>query len=302
VAFESGTATDFWDVFDKFKTFITTHADLVSASEEWTVNEDNESAGVSRELFLEGPGLGGTDEIFVQMKSVVDTGDDEYNIQFNGVDGYNSLVDYDSQMNLSPPVGALAWDTSTPYWFFANGRRFIIVLKVGTVYECVYCGLILPYGTTSEFPYPMLIAGTTDSLARRYSDVGHMHGSFFNPRDAGSWLRTHDGTYIEGRNIGTNNAQVQGAFMVWPWMGDIGESIRENFDGSYPLIRATLMGAPSLDEELDPNTWGVMDGVFYTSGFSNASENTITDGGDTYHVFQSAHRVGYGDFCALLEA
>ena len=262
MAFESGTATDFWDIFDKFKTFITSHADLVSASETWTVNRDETSAPSYRRLFLEGPGLGGTDQIFVQLRSVVNTGDDEYNIRFNGADGYNSLVDYDSQMNLSPDAGALAWDTSTPYWFIANGRRFIIILKIGTVYECVYCGLMLPYGTTSEFPYPMFIGGTTDVMTRRYSDTSFMHGSFFNPRDQGAWLRVHDGSYQMVSNYGTNGAVIDVDVSAWPWYRNIGFKIRENFDGSYPLIRSTLMGFPSADATEDPNTWGVLDGVF----------------------------------------
>lgn len=303
MAFEAGTATDFWDVFDKFKTFITTDADLVAASEQWTVNRDEASASSYRRLFLQGPGLAGLDEIYVQMRSVVTVGDDEYNIRFNGADGYNSLVDYNSQMGLSPDAGALCWDTSTPYWFFASGRRFIIILKVGTVYECVYCGLILPYGTTSEYPYPMFIGGTTDSLYRRFSDTSFMHGSFFNPRSEGAWLRMHDGSYLECTNYQTNGAEAgesHGA-QVHPWDGNKGFDMRECFDGSYPLIRGTVVGSQDADYDLGVANFGVLDGVFFVPGFSNASENTITEGADTYHVFQSAHLNGLGDFCAILE-
>lgn len=295
MAFQSGTATDYWDIFNKIKAFLTANG--------WTTNKDDAVVDSYRHLYLQGPGLTGTDDIFVQIRSAITPQEDVWNITINGADGFNTEVDYNSQPGLSPNARMMLWNTAMPYWFFANGRRFILVFKVGTIYECAYAGLLLPYGTSSEYPYPLFVGGTCDNTGRRYSDEGPTRGSFFNPRDLGAYIRVHDGSWHMVSHFANNgNTLAPGKGLVWPWARNLGTEFRENFDGSYPLIRGTVMGSPSADYDVDSNTYGVLDGVMYTTGFGNASENTITVGGDTYHVFQSAHRTGFGDFCAILEA
>lgn len=297
MAYQQGTATNFWDFFDKLKSFVT--------SQGWTVNRDDNVVDTYRQLYLQGPGLTGTDDIYIQVSSFITANEDEWNILINGADGFNSEVDYSSQPGLSPNARMLMWNTSMPYWFFVNGRRIIIVMKVGTIYECAYAGLLLPYGTTSEYPYPLYVGGTSDSAARRYSDEGPTRGSFFNPRYFGAYIRAHDGSWEAVAHYSSNGGVYSpntNHGLVWPWSNGLGYYFRENLDGSYPLIRGTVMGTPTGDADESSNTYGVLEGVFYTTGFGNASENTITVGADTYHVFQSAHRTGYGEFCAILEA
>ena len=42
-----------------------------------------------------------------------------------------------------------------PYWFIANGRRFIVIVRVSSVYQSAYAGFILPYHLPNTF-YPAL--------------------------------------------------------------------------------------------------------------------------------------------------
>ena len=47
------------------------------------------------------------------------------------------------------------------------------------------------------------------------------------------------------------------------------------------------------------NTYGVLDGVHFITGFGNAVENTVTIGAETHVVLQDVTRNGLGDFFTM---
>ena len=65
MAFTSGTATDYLDLLNRLKQFVT--QDMLPANERWTVLRW--VPGPPAELVLQGPGLAGTDQINVGILS-----------------------------------------------------------------------------------------------------------------------------------------------------------------------------------------------------------------------------------------
>jgi hypothetical protein len=196
-----------------------------------------------------------------------------------------------------------------PFWLVVSSSRIVLVVKVGPVYEALYLGYLQRYGTPGQWPYPLAV-GSSATNAFRYSHTGAEHTHFVDPfgdnngsthystlrvRDAaGAWqavTNSHPST-------GANQLDTPG---VWPFnarnCADLCTALRPALDGSYTLqpVVVTMDGQSGRARAI----YGTLDGVRQVAGAGNASENTITDGGDTYLVVQNAFRTGAGDFWAL---
>lgn len=149
------------------------------------------------EVILKGPGMGGTDEIFVGIRSEYDTAAGWFNLFLNGYSGYdlneNSWLDqpgalpgYSAGQPLAVPM-VPCWDTTMPFWFVASGRSFRFAVKVSTSFEGGYLGFMLPYATPAQYPYPLLVGGSlvpqdnVRSAEWRYSYANWRHGVFPGP-------------------------------------------------------------------------------------------------------------------------
>lgn len=329
----SGTATSYLDLMAKLRTFLTTDSTLVSLGQNWTelasssssytVTDNGQTNTVDFESYLMGPGLSGTEQIYIQLQAYHNVAADIWNWRMRGAIGYTSSSNWFSQPGASPSVFIYLWNTSIPYWFIANGQRVIVVAKIGTVYESCYLGKFLPDGTPGQYPYPLFIGGCgADSTSlggsigedptapnRRYSDVTNFHAAFFDPACSfhvdlsGAWNPWCHWSF--GSDQRTNDTYNH----IWPWAdGNSGNVtgvtpsagmnwIVQNIDGSAPLL-------PTRLEQITPviNILGMLDGVYATSGQSMSSETTITVGSDTYIAFQDTFRSGRANFCALKDA
>src|SRR5690606_37845489 len=157
---------------------------------------DFTKAMVDTECALRGPGLSGTDEIYVNLNTVSSETADIFNIALRGATGYLPGV-----LNYAQPgawlsrdsrdqTAMLLWDQPIKYWFIANGRRFIVIARVTSVYESMYAGLGHPYALPSEFPYMLICGGSSSNDSIRYSAVTTAHSSFWHPaKDSNSNLR-----------------------------------------------------------------------------------------------------------------
>lgn len=154
------------------------------------------------EVILEGPGLAGTDEIFVGFRTERNESVGWYNMFMAGYTGYSAGLSFfdqpgafeikdlgsgDEQFMWTPMVPL--WDTSMDYWISGSGRRFTFGVKVGTVYVGGYLGFFLPYATPSQYPYPLAVGGsligpnTSDNRTSNwlYSNTNQNHGVFCMP-------------------------------------------------------------------------------------------------------------------------
>jgi hypothetical protein len=156
-------------------------------------------------------------------------------------------------------------------------------MKVGTpVYESAYVGYLLPYARPSQYPYPIVCGGMLDGVpATRFSDASHSmpyKGNRANMRlrdTNGIWRQPYCYPYSNDQNViaGDPNA-----------LRDTG--------GYYHLMPV---------ECFDPNTnlYGVLDGIYFITGFDNTVENTLTIDTVDYVVIQDVSRTGLNDYYAI---
>jgi hypothetical protein len=293
MAYSTGTATNRADLMTKMIAFLTTDSSLVAANQNWDVLS---TAGAGTDFLLRGPGLAELDQIHVRLYSGSIPDSDIFGWSIQGFTSYNASLAHDLQPGISSIAGMALWDSPMPYWFVANGRRFVVVVKVSTVYVSLYAGFILPYATPSEFPYPLYVAGSHESATTdRWSASTHDVGGFFDPSDGNAYFRHNDGAWLTFANYSNgsgNSRQSADANLSWPYETDL--QLRENNDGTRTLLPVILYSSYS-----GGNVYGELDGVFFLPGFGIAAEDTITIGSDTYFVFQSVYRTDRRAYAAL---
>ena len=269
---------------------------LIASGQCWDLIRQSVPAADEIETALRGRGIGGADQIFVNIRAYKSVASDYYNLQMRGAIGYLEANNYSTQPGASPLAEVCLQSGAMPYWLIANGRRFMFVVKVATVYESAYCGFILPTGTTGEYPYPLAIGGSHSVTGRRYSDnlaagsSGSAHRAFFNPNGAlklitkqGSWLSFANYSYASSENKITSGNNVT------PF-SDL--AINRTIDNGYVLYPLTLSGT-------EPAIYGDLQGVFMISGFANASENIAQNGGVDHLVVQNVFRTDVSEFAAF---
>ena len=292
MAVEIGTASGYLDLLDKLVTFATG----LTAPEAWTVDRNITAADGERELIMHGPGLDGSQAIYVGVRSRTNADSDSYNWRLMGCTGYVAGNAWWAQPNSSNTwtsgnsANLLLWDQAIPYWFIGSGRRLIVVAKVSTVYETAYLGYALPYATPGQYPYPLVVAGTSDRANQRWDWQGDGHSALWRPLDPNVQWRTADGEWRRLRE-----ANTKGDDQVNPGLidGSLGDDWREAPDGTRWLL-------PLVGVSYGPDNYlGELDGLAVVPGFGIAAEDIIDDGGDDWLVVQSAFRTTSRDYAAV---
>ncbi|MBS0364901.1 MAG: hypothetical protein JSR67_03645 [Proteobacteria bacterium] len=253
---------------------------------------------IDADYYLKAPGLSGTEAIYVNLQAYHNVALATYNWRMRGATGYNASATFYAQPGTSPDAFLSLWNSSIPYTFVANAQRVIVIAQIGSVWESAYLGKFLPVGQPSQYPYPLMVAGTSSNPTTVYSNAGIGHHAFFDPNAA--WVYWLDGSWQQFQNHDATYDTTTTVVNVWPWAFGLGNyqpsSILANLDGSYPLFRATLeMSTPA------PNVLGFLDGVFFAPGQSLSSGSTITVSAQTYIAVQDVFRTGYNNFAAILE-
>jgi hypothetical protein len=342
MAYEIGTADNHKDLLNRLRLFITDptreitsgsgilELDPMPTGEWWATerwNTDFDGSG-GYELIVNGPGSSGADEIFVGIQTYEDFGDDYYNWKMFGATGFVS--GQTAQLQPGATQGCwpkmLMWNQPMDYWFIGNGRRFVVITKVSSVYEMMYLGFCLPYGLPTQFPYPLVIGGSfCYNNTPRYSDTSAYHRGFASPYgnspgDVCSGSADVDTLHfatlkaLSGTNwIKFNNRSSLTTFgntnIVWPYVssyyqysgGDdppynmAANALRENLDGSYPVFPLVL-----IQSYPNNNIMGELQGCFFVPGFGGiAAEDTFTIGSDTYITFPIVPNANRTDFMCI---
>jgi hypothetical protein len=294
MAVATGTATNYTDLLARLITFLTTDATLVGLGQNWTVLSTTTVVTGENDHLLRGPGLSASDQIHVRVYASSAAASDRYGMGAQAFVSHNSSLAHGGQPGISEFVGMALWNNSIPYWFIANGRRFIVIAKVSTTYTSMYAGFYLPYATPTEFPYPVVVMGShEDATTHRYSQADHNVGGFFDPSDGNAFIRHNDGTWLSLANYyeGSGRANLT-TTNVWPYNVDL--VLEQNADGSYSLLPTVIHSSYSSG-----NVYGELDGVFFTSAAGMASEDTVTIDADTYLIVQSVYRTDRRAFAAI---
>lgn len=315
MAFQKGTATNFADLFDKLVTFLTSHPDLVSKGQAHELVfrskpagwDDKVSTSVQREhAVFKGPGLTGEDEIYTSITTHGDTALDYYNWAIAGCTGFKPSALAPNYKNLrngmtgpSSYVGCLLWDQAMPYWFFANGRRWWVVVKVSTIYSSCGAGFILPSVAPSEFPYPLAVFGSYPDSTDRWSSNAEYHRGLTSPANRQCYLRTPTGAWADWYTNAINGYDVADPSnrRLLPLGVDSNSSstrwnrvvaLRDSPGNKFPLFPITFISLGTFGQA----NYGEADGLFFCPTLNNGSEDTIVRDGITYYIFQSAFRSG----------
>ncbi len=186
-----------------------------------------------KEVILQGTVAGG-DEPYIGIRTYTATSgiNTRHGWIIAGMDSFNPSLAFTSQPNLGPTGDPAAntgccflmFDNAQDYWMSVTGRRMIAVVKaVGasiTSYCSMYAGLLDPFGTQTESPYPMYISATTSShnrapdgggflvtgLTELFADSSTTCPAFFRASSTGTWTRVTN----------SNNGAASSAHTLWP--------------------------------------------------------------------------------------
>lgn len=357
MAYEIGTASGYTDLLERLKDFLTDpdriigdHPDMTElvaindgvasgeSSQAWTellFDDDRDSSGDGEieDCYLMGPGTSGTDEIYVWMDTYHSDEHDYFNWRLAGMTGYASGQD----ISLQPGVTQgrlprmLLWQNPIDYWFLGNGRRFVVIAKVSSVYEMCYGGFCLPYGLPTQFPYPLCIGGSACPESEssypthhRYSSLETNHRGFANaygetaaviPQgtfDTTSYrctLKVMQGTNWVGiaSKTGSDLYYIQSTNIIWPYAQStyslnpydywnmFSGMLGANIDGSYPIFPlVTIIGNPQN------HILGELQGCFAVPGLGGISaEDTFDINGDTYIAFPIIPNASEADYMCI---
>lgn len=315
MAHETGTASSETDLLQKLDTFLTGNAQLTATGEQWQriydhTTQAGDSVEESRAVVWQAPGASGGDKIYIGAYTHGVTASNTYNLCFCGGSMFSAAgVVYDDMhsgfINISKDVVLFADRRSFRYWFFASGRRVIVVTGVNTIYSSAYCGFMLPVVNPSEYPYPLVIAGSASNTGLRYSDTTDAHSSIVDPRQKNFWLLYPDQGWrdIYGRNYSysTTGADKRyltpnGAMRYKSGILQTLTALQASPGSHYPLFPVEIRSL----EESGVNFLGALDGVFWLPGVGRASEDTISSAdGHQYVVFQNGFRITPCDYFAV---
>lgn len=238
--------------------------DLTLTATGWTALVDRNdysfnSVTDEKEVILQGD-AGSADDPLVGFRTYTTLlGDTRYGIMIAGMDSYNPLLAFGSQPNVSPSTPdsnaapcLLMFDNAQSYWISINGRRIVAEVKaVGasiTSYVGMYAGLMKPFGTQTESPYPMALAATSKSYQRKPDAGGFFVSSlteFFSDTTAlagGLMRRQSDGAWLTICNVANGTLQQSSAFPQCYPLGNIpfasgGTGVdRINADGQLAFV------------------------------------------------------------------
>jgi hypothetical protein len=152
--------------------------------------------------------------------------------------GYTALNSFADQPGLSPGLwdAGLPSDKAGPYitlsnssiawWLSVTPYRIIAVARVGSSYFNMYLGWGDRFATETEYPYPILVSGTTSLFSSRSGQSELMSGLTdpFRSNDTNGnargpmVLRTVDGTWYDIKNsiISTGSRTFNGDRCVLP--------------------------------------------------------------------------------------
>lgn len=240
MAYITGTAANHTALWNTLLDFLQNNPALVAAGQNWTIAWQH-ATRPNEELVLKGPGTSGTDEVFVGMYRIDEANAiGESEVYITGMSGIIPSADrYSEHVGALPRRPRMFLDHSPmQYWMVANGRRFVVVVKISTVYQAMYGGFFLPFGIPSSYPYPMFIGGSTGNTAAAAQFVS-------------SWRETAQDSYSQFLyprvSIATSGAFFDGqAFLLDPsnqWrVGTINEQQDTHY--SLPGFRVGPRGYP----------------------------------------------------------
>lgn len=277
------------------------------------------------EFYLAGPGSDPEDQIIIGAQSYRNAGANIFGFALRGYTGWNSALTFTTLAGTSQSCNVALDDASIACWFWVADRRLMALARIGTTDILCHAGFIQQFGTRSQYPYPLLIAGSVADQTISYQSNLFSHSCMPDPAMTSAYLRWVDGTWHNYANYSSDAATRSAARIatgncIWPQRNPVTPAETPSFTnqnedtifeafltatapvissteiGAYPIFPAVLINGTA------PALVGRVDGLFACFGLGLNSGDTLTLGGDTYDVFSNTWRSEPVDKIAILRA
>ena len=132
---------------------------------------------LSRRLYLHNTNT----DVYIGIRTLFNSTYTAYTWNMAGYTGYTSSSTwYKEQPGFSgdDETYVLLANTSINYWFAISDNRMIGIFEIGSSFTNMYMGLLEPFLTASEYPYPLAACGSS-TIPRPASEA--LQGGFPNP-------------------------------------------------------------------------------------------------------------------------
>lgn len=296
----------------------TTQNEVRALNQHWVTKRDPKQPAATQfgasipesdsEWIVQGPGLAGTDEIMVGIRRTWNNGTGSASWELSGLRGYAPGLTYNEQPSTIPSTRRprlLMWSGEIPYWISVTGRKVTMKIRNNTYYMDMYLGLGIPWGSPKYQPYMLCVGGSGGNAETSWTSLSVPNSNYWGAR-ADSYDRSsmqvmnRDGNW-QGHLVRSNNERTNswtgGGWInsnnpsIWPFRGNGMQMVRENFDGSSPLLPVTL--TPDIGE---------LEGIMALSGFGNLQpEDLVFLDSDNrkFVVGTNTYRNSVEDFCGM---
>lgn len=309
VAYTTGTVTTFNGSTGLLKAITDWVAASGGAGRDWTLEVDQnakETDGITdvdgsnlREVILSNTGLSGNENIIVGIREYRYQTENEYNLELNGYlsvpPAWNShaaathqLDGYDTTRNHWTELPLLqCFDNEMEYWIYSSQEFIAVSIRVGTSYYQCYLGNGKRLGSPSEYPYPLVVAGSG------VGNVSYQDGGNGPVRPA-----ARDSTPVAGE-FNCFFVDAQGTFnttpFVEPMQGNSQTLSVDETDGGAAFM------CPAFYRD-SSNTFLQLFNCFVVRTVNMLSESTYTDPvGRQYRIFAQGLTDYDYEFLAFLE-
>jgi len=253
----TGTANDYLELMTIFRDFITTTSPTIS----WTTVRDTSTSPVgaaspnTAEMIFQGDAANGGSpmrNLYFGIRSYETPASSIFGFELRGFTGFQDgspigSVTFENQPDASKPAYIPLQNTSMSYWIWANERRVLMVVKTGTAYQWLHAGFLDTFSTDTQYPYPLMIAGSSYTNAYAFNNNSIDFSSMIDPAGdatevpanglSSMYVRFVDGQWYPIKNFraATGSASARRERNVWPLA---------NYDSAdWPVD-----GAPTLDQ------------------------------------------------------
>lgn len=187
--------------------------------------------------------------------------------------------------DVAQPMFSMAGESECYCWLFATDYMLIGVVRMSTVYESFYMGLINPVSTEKQYPYPMYVAG--NAVATGSSWPNNITGSFVFPTGGSGYLRRVDGTWRKFNAV-SDRPDPSTIGTIFPYnTGNY--KLVDNYRGVQTWTQDDMMLFPVILQTTDPiDLCGLLYRVYWISGACDISaQQTLVFNGETYIIFDT---------------
>jgi len=201
---------------------------------------------------------------------------------------YDTAWEHFTQLPVLPLI-----DDTMYYWFFADEQRIIVVAKVQSNYESCYLGFGDRFGSPTDYPYPLIIKGSSFGNLAFSSTSNNHHSMVDNIKGNNSSIIIYSSLVVKPDNswgVPTPNTLDIKFHPMRDWMatGIIAET---------PTLKQVLVSPVTVIDQASQAVLSEMDQVIHIGGVGVQSEDEIEGpNGLTYKIFQNVFRTEYNDF------